>query len=230
MIEIMKKIEEIFKPIAGYALVSVAGILAGLFIALNASGESCYLEILLGENKISILKPDVTDYDYGNLPAHKASALSTKLKKLEWDDNLSVHLRNLRDSYIGPFQKKVIEVYVRFTDDSSVKYPNAGGYRGRLMNQELSVFHLVEPKKLRDSFSHKSFQVMIESPTPDIASDDSVQKTIWINRKYACEWLHIQDEAQLPEKLLVKASILRRVATLPSEGLFVSMLQAGKIN
>jgi hypothetical protein len=229
MIEIMKKIEEMVKPIAGYALVSVAGLLVGLFIALHASGESCYLEILLGENKISILKPDVTDYDYNNLPEHKASALSSKLKTLEWDDNLSVHLRDLRDSYRGPFQKKVIEVYVRFTDDGSVKYPNAGGFRGELMNQELSIFKLVEPKKLRNAFSHKSFQVMIESSTPDITGDDSVQKTIWIDKKYACEWLHIEDEAHLPEKLLVKASILRRVASPPSEGVFVSMSQAGKI-
>jgi hypothetical protein len=225
MFNFSEHIENIVKPIVGYVLVAIVGVTAGFFISLNASGKSSYLEVELGKNrKLSILKPDITSYDYKNIPEFKASALSAKLKELEWDDALSVQLRNLRDSFSGPFQKKVIDVYVKFTNDNNIRYPIAGGYRGNLLNQELSVFHLIEPENLRDAFTHKSFQVIVESQNPDVEIDNATQETIWISKKYACEWLNIQDESNLPNRLKVKASILRRVATLPTDGPLLSYL------
>jgi hypothetical protein len=230
MSKFSEHIENIVKPVVGYTLVAIVGLAAGFFISLNVAGKSSYLEVELGKNrKISILKPDITSYDYKNLPEYKASAISAKLKELEWDDALSVQLRNLRDLHKGPFKTKVIDIFVKFTNNNNIKYPAAGGYRGDLLNQELSLFRLLEPENLRTDFTLNNFQVLFESPIPIIDGEDDTAQTIWINKKYACKWLHIQDERDLPDRLKVKAGILRRVVTLPAEELLLGYLSDGAL-
>jgi hypothetical protein len=224
MIDFNDIIGKVIKPFFGYAIVAIFGILAGILISLNSTGESNAILIELGENKkISIYKPDIIEYDFNNLPEHKASALSAKLKKLEWDDTLSVQLRNLKDSGLGPFEQKEVEVFIRFTD-THMNVPNAGGYKGELMNQELAVYRLIEPENLRENFAYTTFQVLIEDSTPSAKFDIDGHRTIWINRNYACEWLGIEDERNLPDRLVVKARIIRSVRTFTSDLALASYL------
>jgi hypothetical protein len=212
MSDYMNFISDFIKTFSGYILVAIAGVLVGLFITLNATDKSCYLKIKFGDNMISILQPDITDFDYRNMPAHKASALCTKLKGLEYDDVLSEQIRNLRNSFEGPFQKRLVEIYVKFIDNhDEIINHTAGGYEGDLLKQELVLFNILYPEELSDLNSQKKVEVMIESIIPQGITEDEAKKTIFIDKKFACEWLNIKSKEALPNKMKVVANMLGAV-------------------
>lgn len=219
------------KEYAGYGIVAVAAFFTGLIVAFNIiSDGTCTFEVKWGTNQIHLGECKITDYDLSKITEQDARSFAVRIQALAYDNYLSTELRDIRDSFKGPFQKKVVEVHVRFTDNKSVIYPNAVGYRGNLLNQELSIFYLVEPEELREVFTHKSFQVMIESPKPLDPPPEISQNTIWIDRKCACEWLK-RDVEHLPDKLIVQASVIRKVGTLPLEGPpIISYFSDGALN
>lgn len=216
MSENVNFIIDILKTISGYIIVAIAGVLVGLFITLNATDKSCYLKIEFGNDKLELLKPDIADYDFRNLPEISASALATRIKNLEYDDVLSIKLRDLRDNFKGPFKDKRVDVNIKFIDgDDKIKNQTAGSYQGDLLTQQIMIFCLIEPKELGRNFSAETFDVTVESIIPNGVPTDIVEKMIFIDKKYAYEWLKIEDEDKLPNMIKAKASIIRQVSPSP---------------
>jgi hypothetical protein len=220
-----------FQEYAGYGIVAVAAFLTGLIVAFNIiSDQACYFNAEWDNIHINLGECKIADYDLSKITERDAGSFAVNIQALPYDNYLSTELRDIRDSYKGPFQLKVVEIYVRFTDDKSVKYPNAAGYRGYLLNQELSIFELVEPEELRKFFTHKSFQVMLENPKPPDLPLESSQNTIWIEKKHACEWLNIGDVEHLPDRLKVHASVIRKVGAQPLKIPLVSYFSDDALN
>jgi len=233
----MEKIIDIFKQFSGYALIAVAGVLAGLFIGLNTAGKSCYLEIIYGEETdgsqkiIRLNKNDITDFDYENLKTDQANVICGKIEELKYNAILSKKLRYLRDMGIGPFQSRFSEVFLKFTKNKPINANIAGAYSGYLLNKEISITGIIEPENAPFKIDEmRDFKVLIKLQKPANFDETIDGKTIWIDKDFAYDWLKITDKKQLPERLKAKASIDRTVVFLESKKLVSQKSQIMRTN
>jgi len=121
--------KEFFEKFGGYILVTIAALLAGIFISLNLkSNGNCYLEFKLGQDTVFTLgKNSITSFDLNKISMEEARVIGTKIEQLTYDNPLAKELIDIKENNAGPFKPKQIELLVLFTDDWEGSDPLAAG-------------------------------------------------------------------------------------------------------
>jgi hypothetical protein len=211
--------KEFFEKFGGYILVTVAALLAGMFISLNlnSSGNS-FLEFKLGQGTcLTLGKNSITSFDLNNITMEEARVIGTKIEQLTYDNPLAKELIAIKENHAGPFKPKQIELLVHFTDDWEGSEPFAAGCNDdAAFLKNISIFQITDDQRLA-SLGSKDFSVVFDKETSicETIKNKTNTHTIWIAKKCACNWLQIQNKDDLPDKLKVKAQILGRASTYP---------------
>ncbi|MFZ0613309.1 MAG: hypothetical protein WAM73_13815 [Desulfobacterales bacterium] len=205
--------KEIFTKFGGYILVTAAAFIAGIFFGINnAANQDAFFDLRAGNIQLTLGKNKITKYDLTKISKEEASGFVSKIEDLPFENYLSAELRDLRDSFKGPFQLKDIDLVVNVTDDDMIKEEWAQACRGKILYRKISVFKIVEPVNLSQEIKEMIEFMVLDEKQRAVCDNTAIDgnSIIWISSQKASKWLK-KDKEELPKTLKVKANILCKI-------------------
>jgi len=189
----------------------------GIFIGLHLNdGGNIYFQYSIGRDKQFLLgKNTILDFNLEKITDEEAAALLVRIKKLPITHKLSKGLRYSCDNKEYIFIKEDKDLVVKFIDSENIRGIYAGACKNTIpYGKRISIFKIKEPKSLQNKIKKRmmDFNVIVLLDHSFCKSCPISENTIWVSNKKAQELLCDDGkECNLPEKLLVSATILSTI-------------------